>query len=103
MKRIRITMLMVIALTFSASVIQAQKLLGLVVEKNAEGVDEPIPGANIFWLGTTIGTSTAENGVFMIERVEGADRLVVSFVGYQTDTITISNQTSIKVTLQSNQ
>src|SRR5688572_31518530 len=39
----------------------------------------------------------------IIEHVEGADKLVVSFVGYRTDTITISNQTSIKVTLQSDQ
>ena len=103
MKRIRITMFMVIALTFSVHAIQAQKLLGLVVEKNAEGVDEPIPGANIFWLGTSIGTSTGENGVFMIERVEGATKLVVSFVGYRTDTIAIDNQTNVKVILQSDE
>ncbi len=101
MSRIRITIFMVIVLTFGARTVQAQKLMGLVVEKNAEGVDEPLPGANIFWLGTSTGTTTGENGVFMIDRQEGANKLVVSFVGYRTDTVSIINQSSIKVTLQS--
>jgi outer membrane receptor for ferrienterochelin and colicin len=39
----------------------------------------------------------------MIDRVEGASQLVVSFVGYRTDTVSVSNQTSIKITLQSSQ
>jgi outer membrane receptor for ferrienterochelin and colicins len=103
MRRIGITIFMVIALTFSARVILAQKLMGLVVEKNAEGVDEPLPGANVFWLGTSTGVATGDNGVFMIDRVEGSDKLIVSFVGYRTDTITITNQTSVKVILQSDQ
>jgi outer membrane receptor for ferrienterochelin and colicins len=104
MSKAGITMFVVIALTFCATVVQAQqKLIGLVVEKNAEGVDEPIPGANVFWLGTAVGTSTGENGMFMIERVEGVSQLVVSFVGYRTDTVSVGNQTSIKVTLRSDQ
>ena len=76
-----------------------QKLMGLVVEKNAEGVEQALPGANVFWLGTTKGVSTGENGVFMIERAAGTSKLVVSFVGYKSDTLTITNQTSIKVEL----
>lgn len=103
MKRIGITIFMVIALTFSARVILAQKLMGLVVEKNAKGVDEPLVGANVFWLGTTAGIVTGSNGVFMIDRVEASNKLVVSYVGYRSDTITITNQTSVKITLQSAQ
>lgn len=103
MKRNGITILMVIALVSSAGAIHAQKLMGLVVEKTAEGLDEPLPGATVFWLGTTAGTKTVENGVFMIERVEGSDRLVISFVGFRADTVLITNQASIKVTLQSDQ
>ena len=98
-----ITIFMVIALACCAGLVQAQKLMGLVVEKNAEGVDEPLPGANVIWLGTSIGTKTGENGVFMIDRVEGADKLIVSFVGYRADTVSITTQTSIKVTLQSDE
>ncbi|MFN5169205.1 MAG: TonB-dependent receptor [Cyclobacteriaceae bacterium] len=84
------------ALSFTAN---GQKLMGLVVEKNAKGVDQPLPGANVYWLGTSIGTTTRDNGVFMIDRLAGADRLVVSYVGYRADTLLITDQTSIKVEL----
>jgi outer membrane receptor for ferrienterochelin and colicins len=103
MYKVGVTIGMVIALTFCASLLEAQKILGLVVEKNAEGVDEPLPGANVVWLGTSKGTTTGENGVFMIERAEGFAKLVVSYVGYRSDTILITNQTSIKVILQSDE
>ncbi len=57
----------------------AQKVMGLVVEKNANGVDQALPGANVYWLGTSKGTNTGENGVFMIDRIDGATKLVISF------------------------
>lgn len=79
----------------------SQKLMGLVIEKNAEGIDQPLPGANVFWLGTNKGVSTGENGVFMIDRVAGRAKLVISYVGYKSDTLTITDQTSVKVELGS--
>ena len=85
------------AFAFTAN---AQKLMGLVVEKTAKGVDQPLPGANVFWLGTTIGTTTRDNGVFMIDRLAGADKLVVSYVGYRPDTLLITDQTSVKIELR---
>lgn len=87
----------------SVHISQAQQLLGLVVERNEKGVEEPLPGANIVWLGTSTATTTGENGVFMINRVAGTDRLVISFVGYRPDTLTITDQKNVKVTLVSNQ
>lgn len=83
--------------------VQAQQLLGLVVELNARGVEEPIPGANVVWMGTSTATVTSDNGVFMINRVEGAEKLLISFVGFRTDTVTITDQTNVKVTLVSDQ
>ncbi|MFN3839714.1 MAG: TonB-dependent receptor domain-containing protein [Cyclobacteriaceae bacterium] len=83
--------------------VNGQKLLGLVVEKNSKGVDEPLAGANVFWLGSTSGTTTGTNGVFMIDRLPGYSKLVVSYVGYRSDTVDISNQTSIKVYLTSDE
>ncbi|HWA33865.1 MAG TPA: TonB-dependent receptor, partial [Cyclobacteriaceae bacterium] len=81
----------------------SQKLMGLVVEKDAQGKDQPLPGANVFWLGTSKGTTTRENGVFLIDKLPGADRLVISFVGYRADTVNITDQTSIKVEMKSDQ
>lgn len=79
---------------------QAQQVMGLVIQKNADGLEEPLAGANVYWIGTATGTNTGENGVFMINRVEGVQDLIISYIGFIADTITITNQTSIKVQLK---
>lgn len=86
-------------LAMVCQVVIAQKLMGLVVEKNDKGVDEPLAGANVFWAGTAIGTTTGANGIFVIERAEGHQQLVVSYVGYKSDTLTVTDQTSVKIYL----
>jgi outer membrane receptor for ferrienterochelin and colicins len=91
---------MTIVIAYSAD---AQKLMGLVVEKNENGVEQALPGATAQWLGTGKGATTGDNGVFIIDRVEGVSKLVISFVGYSADTLTIIDQSSIKVELKSNQ
>ena len=50
---------------------------------------EPIIGANVFWLGTTTGTTTGESGKFSLPETGTSDKLVVRFVGYRSDTIHI--------------
>ncbi len=77
-----------------------QHLMGLVVQKNSAGTDEAVPGANVFWLGTTDGATTGLNGIFMIEKKPGENKLVISFTGMVADTLTITNQTNIKVELK---
>ena len=84
-------------------VLPAQKLMGLVIEIDEKGGDQPLPGANVYWLGTTKGTSTKDNGIFLIDRVPESNQLLVSFVGYKSDTILITDQTNIKVVLRSEQ
>lgn len=83
------------------TVAHAQQLMGLVVQKNQENVDEAVVGANVHWLGKTDGVTTGDNGIFMINRVDGIDKLVISFIGLKSDTVTITNQTNIKVELKS--
>ena len=51
--------------------------------------EEPIIGANVFWLGTTTGTTTGESGKFSLPETGTSDKLVVRFVGYRSDTIHI--------------
>ncbi len=101
--RLCAAIILVAGSVLSFNPVQAQRLLGLVVELNEKGVEEPIPGANIVWLGTSTVAVTGDNGVFMIDRVAGATKLVISFVGYRSDTVEVVDQTSVKVTLVSNQ
>ena len=97
---IRLVAAAAMILTASLSA-QAQKLMGVVSQINDEGKEEAVPGANVYWLGTTAATMTAENGVFMIERVSGSNRLVISFTGLQSDTVIVTDQTRVRVELKS--
>jgi outer membrane receptor for ferrienterochelin and colicins len=91
------------AMMLFPAVSQSQKLMGLVIEIDEKGGDQPLPGANVYWLGTTKGTSTKDNGIFLIDRVPESTQLVVSFVGYRSDTILVTDQSNIKVILKSDQ
>jgi outer membrane receptor for ferrienterochelin and colicin len=77
-----------------------QQLMGLVTQKNND-LEEAVAGANVYWLGTTNAVVTGSNGIFMIDRVDGADKLVISFTGFYSDTVAVSNQANIKVQLKS--
>jgi outer membrane receptor for ferrienterochelin and colicins len=68
----------------------SQKLLGVVFHKNEKGVDEPLPGANVHWLNTAMAAATKENGVFLIERSSQSNTLVISYVGFASDTVKVN-------------
>ena len=71
--------------------IQGQSLSGHVHEEGESG-HEPLIGASVFWLGTTIGSATDANGEFSIKvPSQFPAKLVVSFVGYTSDTLQVKN------------
>jgi len=55
---------------------------GTVFDKEVE--NEPLPFANVFIKGTTIGTTTEFEGNYTIKVAPGTYTLVFSFIGYQT-------------------
>uniref|UniRef100_UPI003F7083AF SusC/RagA family TonB-linked outer membrane protein n=1 Tax=Cyclobacterium plantarum TaxID=2716263 RepID=UPI003F7083AF len=59
---------------------------------------QPIPGATVLVEGTNTGTATDIDGNFSIEAAEGAV-LLFSFIGYQSERITVANQTTLNITL----
>src|SRR5687768_15212377 len=99
----RFTSILGALLLFTTMTVRAQKLMGVVSKKNDSGREEAVPGANVYWLGTTIATTTADNGVFMIDRAQNSNRLVVSFSGLRSDTITVTDQKSLRIELRSQQ
>ncbi len=64
------------------------KLEGKIIDSE-DPAEAGLAGANIFWAGTNTGTTTNAAGHFTIKKLRGADRLVISFVGYSTDTLQI--------------
>ncbi len=69
-------------------------ITGTVSDQNGE----PIPGATISVPGTTIGTATDINGRYSVTVPEGVN-LVFSFIGFESQTITVGNQRVIDITL----
>lgn len=65
----------------------AQDLKGRVVEVE-NGKKIGLPGANVVWLGTTQGVVTDGDGAFKM-KWNDIGRLVVSFIGYATDTVRV--------------
>ncbi len=91
--------LIIIGLLLSINV-SAQMISGKVTDDN----NEPLVGANVYWLDTTIGVSTDEEGQFELS-VENIfnKKIIVSFVGYSSDTVEVNNQSFIAFTLQKTQ
>ncbi len=63
---------------------------GTVVEEQQEGKGVPLVGANVYWLNSPTGTITNDAGFFSIPVLEGYDQLVISYVGFVTDTLTVN-------------
>jgi len=61
-----------------------------IVKGESDDRPIPLPGANLYWSGTTYGTTTDGNGHFSLEAQEDVRRvLVISYVGYSNDTLHI--------------
>jgi TonB-linked SusC/RagA family outer membrane protein len=60
---------------------------------------QPIPGASVTIVGTTAGVITDLDGNFTIE-VRSNDRLTISFVGLETQTINVAGQRNLKIILK---
>ena len=76
-----------------------QGVKGVVLQTTSSGKFEPLANASVYWLGTTIGMVTDSFGVFNIPLITSTQRLVVSYIGYKADTITIINNKDVKIFL----
>ncbi len=62
-----------------------------------------IPGASVVVKGTTVGTITDMEGRFVLKVPVGAKNLVVSFVGFSSQEVILTNAKDYKVALKSEQ
>jgi outer membrane receptor for ferrienterochelin and colicin len=76
-------------------------LKGIVSEKDEQGIETPLAGVNVFWLGTVRGTVTDTSGRFTIPIIQESKTLVVSCIGYRADTIVITTQRTVRIVLKS--
>lgn len=68
---------------------QTENVRGIVLEKKADGKIEPIIGATLRWENAKNGTSTDTKGEFSLTKSPQNHQLIVSSVGYKTDTLMV--------------
>ena len=100
----RNTLILIFVFLVGLNFVDAQTLKGVVVDANSKEKESGIPYTTVYWLGTSTGTVTNEQGEFEITSESVADKkLVVSAVGYKSDTLQIEDkQKEVRVELQSN-
>ena len=72
------------------------------VGETVNGKRVPLIGATVLWVGTASGTVTDADGHFQLPTHATQNRLIISYVGYQSDTVTVATpSTELTVTLRS--
>lgn len=74
---------------------QSKTIQGVVTD----AIGQPLPGASINVQGTTNSASTDFEGRYSLRDVKSSDKIVYSFVGLVSQTISVGNQTAINVKL----
>ena len=92
----------ILMLILSVSSVQAQNdqtsgktITGAIIDSEN---GDPIPGVNVIIKGTSTGTVTDLYGIFNLT-ASSEDVIVISYIGYEEQEITVGNQTTINVNL----
>ena len=64
---------------------------GMVMGVTKDGIVSPLSKARVVWLNTKVGTLSDVNGNFSIKTVDGSKTFLVTYIGYQKDTIEIND------------
>ena len=85
-----------------ADSVRGQTIIRGKAGETVNGKWSPLIGATVLWLGTSSGTVTGTDGKFQLPIHSSANQLLISYVGYQSDTVTVANPTVyLNVTLRS--
>jgi len=76
------------------------KIEGVIMERNSAGKASGLPGANVYWLNSQMGAITNDKGLFTIPYAKEYNKLIISYVGFKTDTLIINEPKMVRHTLQ---
>ena len=83
-----------ILLLFPLLLFSQSNYKGMIMDRNNPKDNQGVDGVNVRWLNTKIGTTTDKNGWFVIPYKSNYKKLIISYIGYKTDTITIKSTKS---------
>ncbi|MBD0777211.1 TonB-dependent receptor [Maribacter sp. ANRC-HE7] len=77
-----------------------EKVEGMVMEVSEGNKHLGLSGANVYWMDSQIGTMTNDDGLFSIPYKKEYNKLIISYVGYESDTLTVNSPKTIHHTLK---
>ena len=86
--------LFTILICFSFKQFSQENLEGKILFSE-DSKDYPVMGATVKWINTDKGTISNEKGDFKLERESKTDLIVISYVGFQTDTLSVKDINNI--------
>lgn len=89
---------LVLLCTVFAGALMAQRAVSGIITDDA---GEPLIGASILVKGTTSGTATDIDGNYTLDLPAGADILVVSYTGFQTQEVQVGARSKVDIVLAS--
>ena len=69
----------------------AQDTMKGMITVQEDGKTNGLMGATVYWLNTNIGTTTNDNGWFTIAYKSEYKKLLISYIGYGTDTVEVNS------------
>src|SRR5690606_36478588 len=95
--------ILIVLFLFSTKNVHAQiQVKGKVVERTEKGKIIPLFNANVYWMGGLEGTITDEAGDFEIVFRGDLGSLIISSVGYRSDTLVVNRPNLGNIILYSN-
>ena len=88
--------LLILFSLFPLLLLGQKNLNGTIYDSSQDNIKQPLFGANLIWLGTSIGTSTDIDGNFSLPFIDSTNNLIISYVGFKSDTLVITSATPIK-------
>ena len=93
----------IMAMLFYGTIVSAQIFVKGKIYINENGNVQPAMGVEVYWEGTTIGTTTDAEGFFSIRYKDGFKRLIIKYLGFKQEAILINDsQKYITLTLTEN-
>lgn len=93
-------LILCIFLAIPCLLIAQEEISGTILEGNDSGKEIGLFGANVYWLNTSIGAVTDDTGYFSLPYDPAYKKMVISYVGFTNDTLTITKPRVIKHTLR---
>lgn len=88
---------LILLITFFAISARADEVKGHVFDDN----NQLVIGANVYWEGTQQGTTTDVDGAFKLKTRKSTNNLVVSYIGYTTFVMPVTNPDEpLRITLK---